>query len=135
MRKITTILFALLFMGSFAAKAQCVSDECVAKISEGYTFLKTYKMETIGDEIEYSYVFSKDTNYMLVVCNKEGNGQNITVTLMDSNRKEIASSYDKKSDKHYPAIVYNCKSTGIYYLRFSFKDKQECCVSVLAFKK
>lgn len=130
-------LFALLVLSVFAIPsfAQCQSDECVSKLSEGYSFLKTYKMEKVGDKAEHSYVFSKDTNYMLVVCNKDGSTENVAVTLLDSNRKEIASNVDKKTGKYYTAIAYNCKATGIYYLKFTFNDVPQCCVSVLAFKK
>lgn len=116
-------------------KAQCQSDECVSKLSDGYIFLKTYNMETVGNEVEYSYVFSKDTNYMLVTCNKEGSSNNIVVTMYDSNKKMIATNYDPNSDKFYPALIYNCKSTGVYYLKYAFKDNPGCCISVLAFKK
>jgi hypothetical protein len=129
------ILTAFLFFISVDSFAQCKSDECVSKITDGYTFLKTYKMEKVGDQTEYSYVFSKETNYMLVICNKDGSSQNIKVTLFDATRKEIATNYDKKSGKYYPAIAYNCKATGIYYLKFTFNENPECCVSVLSFKK
>lgn len=134
LNKYILLFIAFLFCSVFS-RAQCKTDECVSKITEGYTFLKSYQMEKIGDQMEYSYVFSKETNYMLILCNKEGAANNIVVTLFDNNRKEIASNYDKKNEKYYPAIAYNCKATGIYYLRFSFNNKPECCVSVLAFKK
>jgi hypothetical protein len=114
--------------------SQCKIDECVAKINDGYTFLKSYQMSKVGDQLEYSYVLSKETNYLLVMCNG-GMSQNTIVTLYDSKRNEIASNHDKSSNKTFPAIAYQCKSTGIYYLRFSFVDKPECCVSVLAFKR
>lgn len=92
-------------------------------------------MEQVGDNMEYSYVFSKETNYMLVTCNKEGSSNNIVVTLLDSSKKPIASNYDASNDKYYSAIAYNCKATGVYYLKYTFKGKPGCCVSVLAFKK
>lgn len=113
------------------SNAQCQADECVSKISDGYIFLKSYKMEKAGNEVEYSYVFSKDTDYMLVTCN----ANNVIVTLFDSNKKMIATNYDPKTEKYYTALAYNCKATGIYYLKYSFKENSECCVSVLAFKK
>jgi hypothetical protein len=130
------ILFVMiaLCMMSERVCAQCKTDECVAKVNEGYTFLKTYQIQKVGDQMEYSYVFSKETNYMLVMCNGGGT-QNIIVNLYDANRKLIATNYDKVNNKIFPAIVYKCQATGIYYMRFSFLDKPECCVSVLAFKK
>ena len=124
----------VLCLFSMEGWAQCKTDECVAKVNEGYTFLKSYQIQKVGDQLEYSYVFSKETNYMLVMCNGGGT-QNIIVTLYDANRKLIATNYDKVNNKIFPAIVYKCQATGIYYMRFSFLDKPECCVSVLAFKK
>ena len=85
--------------------------------------------------VEYSYVFSKSTNYMLVVCNADGTSKDVEVTLYDSQRKLLASNYDKTSNKYYGAIVYNCQTTGIFYIKYTYKAKPVCCVSVLAFKK
>ena len=137
MKNISIIILAFIaqFVFLSSAYSQCNSDECIGKINSGYTFLKSYKVEKVGDQLEYSYVFSKETNYMLVMCNGGGSGQNIIVTMFDSNRKEIATNHDKKNNKIYSALAYQCKATGIYYLRFSFVDKPECLVSVLAFKK
>ncbi|MDB5273659.1 MAG: hypothetical protein JWO58_2026 [Chitinophagaceae bacterium] len=131
----TLLILVALQVVVLKGHAQCKTDECVAKISSGYTFLKTYQMSQVGDQLEYSYVLSKDTNYMLVMCNGGGAQNNIIVTLYDSKRKEIATNQDKASGKVFPAIAYRCNATGIYYLRFSFIDKPECCVSVLAFKR
>lgn len=137
MRTYTTYIITVisLLILSVSAQAQCQNDECVSKISDGYIFLKSYNMEQNGNDVEYSYVFSKDTNYMLVTCNKEGSSQNIIVTLKDSNKKTIATNYDKANNKFYPALAYQCKTTGIYYLEYSFQENPGCCVSVLAFKK
>ena len=132
--KISVFAMAMMLLNNIA-NAQCKADECISKLGVGYTFLKTYQLEKIGDEMEHSYVFSKETNYMLVLCNKDGAAKNVEVSLFDSSRKLIASNYDKKNDKYYPAIAYNCKATGMYYLRFHFNSKSECCVSVLAFKR
>lgn len=132
--KISTLLIGLIIVHT-VAQGQCKPDECISKMGAGYTFLKTYQMEKIGDEMEHSYVLSKETNYMLVLCNKDGGAKNVEVTLYDSSHKTIASNYDKKNDKYFAAIAYNCKSTGMYYLKFHFNDKSECCISVLAFKR
>lgn len=132
--RITALLIGLMTV-NIIANAQCQPNECITKLGNGYTFLKNYQMERIGNEMEHSYVFSKETNYMLVLCNKDGGAKNVEVSLFDSSRKLIATNYDKKNDKYYPAIAYNCKATGMYYIRFNFTDKSECCVSVLAFKR
>lgn len=131
------LIVVLLIAKSLQVSAQCQPDACIQKISDGYTFLKTYKMEQIGAETEYSYVFSKDTNYMIAVCSSSGPDATVKVTMYDASRKEIASNLDKKSNKLYSVIAYQCKATGIYYLKYTpvNQDKTDCCVSVLGFKK
>lgn len=129
-------LVAFVFLAS-KANAQCQPDACIQKFSDGYTFLKTYKMEQIGTETEYSYVFSKETNYMIAVCSSSGPDATVKVTLYDATRKEVASNFDKKSNKLYSVIAYQCKATGIYYLKYTPVNQKvsDCCVSVLGFKK
>lgn len=136
-KKYSFWLAVFLITCSLETFAQCQPDACVQKISTGYTFLKTYKMEQIGTETEYSYVFSKDTNYMIAVCSSSGVDATVKVTLYDSARKEIASNFDKKSNKLYSVIAYQSKATGIYYLKYTpmGQNKTDCCVSVLGFKK
>ena len=136
----TTIYRSLLtaFLIAFVSQlsmAQCKVDECVSKLSGGFTFLKSYQTDNTNEKAEYSYVFSKETNYMMSMCGKDGTAQDITVTLYDSQNKQIATNFDKKSGKYYPAIVYSCKSTGIYYIKFTFNGKPDCFTGVLAFKK
>ncbi len=130
MKKLPLILsvFACWCLSVGTAKAQCdpenFIDKCNAKLAEGYTFLKSYSVEgakATDSKVEYSYVFSKDTNYLLTLC---GNGSdmpaNMVVTLYDSNRKKLASSYDKDNKRYLPAIGIRIAATGIYYLTFSF---------------
>ena len=128
------MLSCLYVWAAGSVSAQCKADDCVAKLTGGYTFLKSYQIDKTCEQAEFSYVFSKDTNYMLSMCNKDGT-QNIVVNLYDANKKEIATNFDKKSGKFYPAIVYGCRSTGIYYIKFTFNVKPDCFASVLAFKK
>lgn len=131
------LMVMLVSLKSLQVSAQCQPDACIQKISDGYTFLKTYKMEQIGAETEYSYVFSRDTNYMIAVCSSSGADATVKVTLYDASRKEIASNQDKKSNKLYSVIAYQCNATGIYYLKYTpvNQNKTDCCVSVLGFKK
>jgi hypothetical protein len=130
----------ILIFGTIHGKAQCNSSEfsqkCITKVQEGYTFLKSFginpdKMDK--DKIEYSYVFSKDTDYFLNVCS-EGDEDGIIVTIYDANRKIASTNY--ANNKFYPAIIFSCKSTGIYYISYTFnKNPGSCAGSVLAFKR
>lgn len=143
MKKLSVLLLAVCLMASvsISAQAQCDSDKfmgnCQAKLSDGFTFLKNYTMnKTKEGKIEHSYVFSKDTTYLLSLCAPSDSPDNMYVTLYDSNHKEIMSSYDTKANKFMPVVGYRCSATGIYYLAFSFKDQaQDCGGSILAFKR
>lgn len=117
--------------------AQCNTEPMVQKCSSklgDFTFLKVYKIDKIktGESVEFSYVFSGNTSYMLSLCDDKGSDIGVEVTLYDSNRKLVSTN--KLNGKVYPAITYNCKSTGIYYMTYSIADVT-CGVSVLGFKK
>jgi len=129
----------ILLSSGFNSVAQCDSeaflDKCAAKLKE-YTFLKAYKINAKdskkGKAIEYSYVCSKNTNYYIAVCSN-GNNSKMIVNLYNKDRQLLATSFDKRTLKHYPALIYRCTSTGIYYLSFDFDSKDGCGVSVLGF--
>jgi len=139
-RKYVALFLTLIpFMGF----AQCEDDgfieNCAATIGD-FTFLKSYTFNVDAgiDEKQasifgYSYVFSRGSKYILSSC---FDGGKMIVSLYDGNRKLITSSYDKRSGKFYGGIRYECASTGVYYITFSFKELQKGCgVSILGFKK
>ncbi len=106
-------------------------------LAPGYTFVKSYRIDGKNGErkkIEYTCVFSKDTNYMIRMAGKDGNQQGLIVTLYDSRREQQASSF--LNDKFFPGWQYKCSATGIYYLSFTFKDsKSYCGAAVLGFRR
>ena len=56
-------------------------------------FLKSYKIEKGGkDYVEYSYVFTKGTQYMINICAAPQPTDGIIVSLYDSNRNKVATS-------------------------------------------
>jgi hypothetical protein len=133
------IVFGVILFSYFSntASAQCNTDplvqRCSGKLGD-FTFLKVYKIDKVkvGETVEYSYVFSGNTSYMLSICDDKGTDVGVEVSLFDSNRKLVSTN--KLNGKVYPAITYSCKSTGIYYMTYSMSDAT-CGVSVLGFKK
>lgn len=128
-----------LMMVGFIVNSECNMDQYVSAATQklsGYTYLKTYKLDASKEtEIEYSYVFSSNTQYMLTLAN-EIDPNDVLITIYDSQRKEICSNFDKKNKKFYQGIGYSCSATGIYYIIYSFKNsKNKCAASVLGFKK
>ena len=139
MKKLLLFVFTVILLSGFNADAQCnaesLSTQCIPKLASGYNFLKSYKIEKGGKEyVEYSYVFTKGTQYMINLCAPGENANGIIVTLEDSERNKVASS--KVDNQYITAIAYPCNKTGIYYIRYTFDDTTSACGgSALGFKR
>lgn len=134
--------FLLWILAGCPVHAQCntsqYSQECVGKVMEGYTFLKSFTIDGQGgmkEKVEYSYVFSKNTEYFINLCYEGVNpGDGIVLTIYDATRKMVSSN--TINGKLYPSIIFSCKATGIYYITFTFeKTTNSCGGSVLAFRR
>jgi len=127
---------------SFLSYGQCEDDEfldeCASSLGT-YTFIKAFNVDIKPkkqETVEYSYVFSKGSNYMIIVCDANEVGNKMIVNLYDRNHALIASSYDKKTKKHYPDMVYPCSATGVYYVEASLEGTDPGCgVIILGFSK
>jgi hypothetical protein len=144
MKKILILTVISIFALNLSLLAQCDSDAyndlCISEVqSKGYTFVKSYKVDGAGGtkpKIEYSYVFSKDTEYLFSINGKDGEANGIVLTIYDSNRKLITTNYDKANNKFYKGINFPCKVTGIYYMTFTFEaSKSHCGAAVVGFKR
>ncbi len=142
MKRILTFIFTLVFiaLANTLANAQCNTDPIAEKMASklgDFTFLKTYKVDgNKSGSVEFSYVFSKDTQYLLMYGDATDETAKVLVTLYDGSRKELASNFDRKNNRFLPGIGYKCTATGIYYMTFNTKDASDKCgVSVLGFKK
>lgn len=139
MKKLLVFIFIIFVLSGIEATAQCnaenLSTECIPKLASGFNFLKSYKVEKGGKEyVEYSYVFTKGTQYMINICSPGQNADGIIVTLEDSDRNKVASS--KVNDQYISAIAYPCNKTGIYYIKYTFDDAASYCGgSALGFKR
>jgi hypothetical protein len=122
MKKSIYIVLTVLVLSALEVIGQCNSDalssQCIPKLAEGFNFLKSYKIEKGGkDYVEYSYVFTKGTQYMINICSPGTATDGIVVSLFDSNRNKVASS--KINGQFISAIAYPCNTTGIYYILHS----------------
>ena len=139
MKKLFVFVFSVFVLSGFNADAQCnaeiLSTQCIPKLASGFNFLKSYKVEKAAKEfVEYSYVFTKGTQYMINICAPGQNSDGIIVTLEDSDRNKVASS--KVQEQYISAIAYPCNKTGIYYIRYTFDDTSSYCGgSALGFKR
>lgn len=128
------IIFA--FLPSKTCYEELFQKNCDAL--EPYTFIKSFPIEINkqGQKFEYSYVFSKDSEYRVVIGDTKEVGKRMIVNFYDRNKKFVASNYVKQSKKFYSSINYLCTATGVYYVEASYEgDKPGCGVNILGFKK
>ena len=136
---LSTALFG--WLANVEAVAQCspsqYTEACIPQLAEGFNFVKSYEINGEGgakDKIEYSYVFAKGTQYFLNLCATGESTDGIVVSLYDSNRKKVGTSF--ANGNYNKGIIYPCNATGIYYITFTFEGStQYCGGAVLGFKR
>ena len=139
MKKLLVFIFSISVLSALDVIAQCnaesFSTQCIPKLASGFNFLKSYKIEKGGKEfVEYSYVFTKGTQYMINICAAAQPTDGIVVSLYDSQRNKVASS--KINGQFISAIAYPCANTGIYYIQYTFDGSTTFCGgSALGFKR
>jgi len=136
------LIFFLLAMSVVSyGWAQCdgmgKAKGCAPKPDSGYTLIKSFAVNGDNgkkDKIEYSYVFTKGTKYLLNVCADGESTDGVVVTLYDKYRNQVATSL--LNGKPLKAIAYPCSATGIYYITYTFKEsKGYCAGSTIGFKR
>ncbi len=141
MKKLIFFILSIFIFITSDAIGQCnaenLSNDCIPKLASGFNFLKSYKIDGVGgskDKVEYSYVFTKGTQYMINICAPAQPTDGIIVTLFDSNRNKVASS--KINGQFISAIAFPCNATGIYYIQYTFDGSaKHCGGSALGFKR
>ena len=135
-------IILLVFVASYSSSyGQCdpkgFTSKCISEVKDEFTYLKNFTIDGKNgtrEKIEYSYVFSKDTQYYLNICANGKNTDGIIVTIYDSKRRVASTNF--ANNKIFSGMIFACKSTGIYYITFTFNNSQSYCGgSVLAFKK
>lgn len=112
-------------------------DNCAPALGD-FTFIKTFNVDVkkSSEKTEYSYVFSKGSEYRIVICDQNIAGKKMVVNFYDRGKKLIGTNYLKSSKKFYPTINYQCSATGVYYIEAFFEeDKTGCGINMLGFKK
>jgi len=141
MKKLIFCIAIFLAVFSSESSAQCSPDEytnqCIPKMGEGFNFLKAYRLDgkdgTVP-EFQFSHLFTKGNQYMINLCAGGESTDGLVVTLYDSRKQQIATSY--VDGKYIRGLIFPCKATGIYYINYTFKDSEDYCGgSVMGFKK
>lgn len=141
MKNLFLILLILMTVVVVDSKAQCdagtYTNECIPLLPDGFNFLKSYSIDGQGgarEKVEYSYVFTKGTQYMINLCGQDGGTDGLIVSLFDSRRNQVATS--SIGGQFAKAIAFPCNTTGIYYISYSFQGSSlHCGGSALGFSK
>ena len=137
-----TILLSFLFAASTvsaqpACDTEALCKTCVSGLPDGYNFLKNYKVDGLAGQktkVEYSYVFTKGTSYVVNLCTPGSTPDGMVVTYFDASRKELGSS--KVAGQFLRELRFECGATGIYYIQYTFEgSKSFCGGSAIGFKR
>ncbi len=133
------LLALLLVLNMALAQTSCreadLARMCQTALPDGFTFLKRFLTTNQPQAQEFSYVFSKDTEYAISFCTPEGQPLAVKLTLLDAYRNPIFTNYDKKSKTYYQAIGYVSQSTGVVHLKLEHeKPGQPCFLVNVGFK-
>lgn len=137
----STLLTLFAITAFSLAQAQCDANanakNCVPMMANGYTLIKSFEIDGESgskEKVEYSYVFTKGTKYLINVCGNDGTPDGVIVTVYDKYRNQVASS--KVNGTAAQAIAVTCRATGIYYLTYTFnKSVGHCAGSNVGFKR
>jgi hypothetical protein len=143
-KKIMTLLFlafcTLLFLP--VSSGQCDTEGLMNKCAPDlgtFNYIKSFKLNASPKrkaKTESSYVFSKGSTYIMIVCDDSQKEGDMIISLYDKDHNLMASSYDDETKKYYPNLLFPCTSTGVYYIRASFKNtKSGCGMCILGLNK
>ncbi len=145
MAKVSITCFFLLcglFLIPEKNSGQCASNEfldnCATSLGT-YTFIKAFHIKIKPRKkytIEYSYIFSKGSSYIIVICDRNIEGKRMITNLYDRSHKLVVSNYDKENSEYHSYFVYPCTATGVYYIESYFEGtKGGCGVNIIGFSK
>ena len=139
-------LFAIFLIGSnsnklFAQSGQELVDIC-GMVTGDATYLKDFQVKLDaakpGEEpptARYSFVLSKNTEYLFSICNSQDYSGQAIFQLYDNNRL-LATNYVVATGQSYPTVKFKCTTTGVYHILISFKEgEQGLAVALLSFVK
>lgn len=130
------LVTAFLFLVSSSLLAQCEPDdfcnECIRKLGAAkFNFLKSYRVngEDGGlQKVEYSYVLTKGSKYMINICSSAQRPDKIQFVLSDRGRMMVATNL--VNGKLVNELIFECKATGIYYFQYTFGEAGVSCAGI-----
>ena len=102
---------------------------------EDFIFIKKYSINGLDMQyVENSYPLTKGTSYLINLCSKDCNSNNLIISIFDRQRNLVTTN--ESNNKLSNSMRFDCNATGIYYMRYqSMSPGKFCGESVLAFKR
>src|SRR5688500_2731092 len=120
-----------------ACDAELLCKECLPRLPGDFNFIKNFMVDGQGgsrEKVEYSYVLTRGTQYLVNLCAKDKTADGIVMSLFDANRNLIVTS--RAGKQYVTALAYTCNATGTYYIRDTFDGSMSFCGgSTLSFKR
>ncbi len=132
----------MLLLNPVRTFGQCDTDvllnDCAADLGT-FNYIRSFGFN-IGQKkkspSEYTYIFSKGSTYILIVCEDKGSKGKLELSISDKDHSPVASTFDKESGKYYNHVQFTCSATGVYYIKGSFIDtKKGCGLCILGLDK
>jgi hypothetical protein len=141
MKTFFVLFFSLLFPAKISAQNWAICDEDKLKLQalqslpKNCTLIQSYNINGKGcKRNEATCLLSRDMDYVVRIASQDGGFHGIVVSLYDEKRNEIITS--SVNNKFFNGWTFKCKTTGIYYLSFTFRDSQSYCGgAVMGFKR
>ena len=136
------VIVCAVMLTSATCFGQCNSAElsasCIPKLGDTFKFLKTYRVDgdkAIKGKIEYSYILTKGTTYLINLYQEPNAVPGVIVTLFDNQRHLVATT--KVKEELLSALSYSCEATGIFYIQYTFSNhaSTQCAGSALGFRR
>ncbi len=128
MNKFLLTLTVLLTAGmmSYGQVSDDLRSECALSAGSNAKFLKDFRIE-LGKSADNKTVLRykasislwKNTKYRFSLCNAQGSGGRLILTIKDNSNRVVLSSYDTNG-KTYPFVDFICNKSGIYNLYYDF---------------
>lgn len=130
------LIATFLLSSSSPLMAQCeptdFCNECIKKLGAAkFNFLKSYRVN--GEDgslqkVEYSYVLTKGSKYMINICSSAQRPDKIQFVLSDRGRMKVATNL--VNGRLVNDLVFECKATGIYYFQYTFEEAGVSCAGI-----
>ena len=129
------IIFILLLSAgvplSIFSQTDALISKCVMSTGENTTYLKDFVVELPKASVQTSIPVHKENMYLMknmkyrfTLCNQDNSKGELILSVFDG-EKQVTSTFIEKTGKIYSSVDFICNKTGLYQLRYTFKEGEQ----------